>query len=301
MGRCLAMKSYGLLAIAVAIFSISMFQTLNDIRLGQSSVVTVTALNYWNASQARFELERTLAALDAHVGNLDDVSRNALIDRFEIFWSRLPLLIEGKQSKGIIELTDAEIIIPKMIEDMEEIESDIIEIEPGDNEKHAELRRALLSFEAPLQDILLRVHHAHDAGFFSLNAKLEQLYTKHAAYLIGALASGTILIVFLLKSIRKAQVARRTAYDARLELETVINAMPLSIDAVDHDCRLTLFNDYGRRAHGIDTTEAIGRLPTEVGLDPLMEQLNRQVFATGQATPAIELTVNQPDVAARTW
>ena len=185
MKRLIRAGYYGLLATAVGIFSISMFHTLNDIRLGQSSVVKVTALNYWNISQARLELERTIGALDSYVSQLGSVSKDDLIDRFDIFWSRLPLLIEGSQSEGIVQLTNAEVTIPSLIASMGEIEPRIVNLRPNIDEKYSETRDVLLSFAPVLQNLYLELHHISETGVSSLSSKLEYLYARHFAYLMG--------------------------------------------------------------------------------------------------------------------
>ncbi len=297
----MTMKSYGLLAIVVCIFSVSMFQSMRDIQSGQSTAIEVTALNYWNVSQARFELDRTIAALDAYMSGLRDLTKEDLLARIDIFWSRLPILFEGDQSSGLVELTNVKATASQIISRLEEMEADILTLEPDDQRTYAKLRSTFLSFERPLQDLLLQVHHAHDTGNSSLHEQLEYLYTKHATSMIGALMSGAVLILFLLRSIRKAQLAHRSVHDARAELETMINALPLSIDAVDREGRLTLLNDYARKALGGDAEQGLGRPKSEIGLAQVMADLDQQVLVTGRPIPATEISIDLKGDTSRTW
>jgi diguanylate cyclase (GGDEF)-like protein len=152
-----------------------------------------------------------------------------------------------------------------------------------------------------LQGIFLEVHHASETGDTSLAAKMEQLYTQHQSFLIGALGCGLILILALFMEIRKALRAHRVAHDARLELETVINAMPLSIDSVDREHGLTLLNKFGRKTHGIDAFGEKGKLQTACGPYPMLDHLNEEIFETGKAVRGIEVTGKQLEAGSRTW
>ena len=298
----MSVRSYALIAVIIGFFSFAIFHSLRDIRSGQSTAVEVTALNYWNASQARFELERTIAALDAYAGGVGDVTRDDLINRVDIFWSRLPILYEGEQGESLAEVTSSDVIAPKIMKRVDEMNADILFLEPHDRETYNNLREAFVSFEEPLQGILLQVHHVYDSGYFTLHKKMEHLYNRHKAYLIGTLVSGTILIVFLMRSIRKAKLAGNAAHDARVELETVINALPLSVDAVDKDGRLVLLNDHARAHLGIDAEVWVGRRPSEIGLGQTNDHLNQEVLATGEPVQSTEIAVNRDnETTKQTW
>ncbi|MGI9509317.1 MAG: putative bifunctional diguanylate cyclase/phosphodiesterase [Geminicoccaceae bacterium] len=301
MKRLIRVGYYGLLAMALGIFAFSIAHTLHDIRLGQSSVVKVTALNYWNISQARLELERTTSALDSYVGENGRVAKDDLIDRFDIFWSRLPILIEGSQSHGIVELTDAEVIIPGIIASMKEIEPQILSLVSNAGDEYFEIRDVLLSFAPLLQRIYLDLHHTSETGFSSLTYEMADLYARHVVYLIGALVCGLILILMLFSEMHRALRARRMAHDARVELETVINAMPLSIDAVDREHRLTLCNDYGCKAHMIDIRSKENQHHPVGCPFPMLEHLNQKILESGEAPSPVEVNCNQPDTDDRIW
>lgn len=294
-------KTYGLLAVIVGVFCIFIIHNLRDIQSSQTTAVEVTGLNHWNASQSRFELERTIRALDGYAMGLDDVGKEDLLARFDIFSSRLPTLYQGEQSQALIELTDAEIVAPEIMRKLDEMRPAIAALRRDDRQAYEGLRGELLSFQEPLQAILLAVHHAHGTGESAQEKRLQHLYAEHAFYLLQALLGGVVLIMFLLHAIWRAATAQRAAQDAQAELEGVINALPLSVDAVDKDGRLVLLNDYARNSLKIGTTPWLGKRPEEIGMDKIHEGLNQQVSANGLAINAKEIEIDQTGARRATW
>ncbi|MDH5557737.1 MAG: hypothetical protein OEZ03_10315, partial [Alphaproteobacteria bacterium] len=75
-------------------FSISMILSFNNLRkyekLAQSEVTDAT----WVIYQAEIELTRFLNSLDVYMFGEESIySREDVIERMEIFWSRLPLFL----------------------------------------------------------------------------------------------------------------------------------------------------------------------------------------------------------------
>lgn len=278
-----------------------MFQSLRDIQKGQSIAIEVTALDYWNASQARFELERMIGTLDALAAGLDGLTKEDLLARSDIFWSRLPLLYEGDQSRDIVELSNAEITAPEIMDRIDGLSDTLESFSPTNRQAYVELRQVFQSFRQPIQDILLRIHHAHGVGYTTLSRQLDNLYTLHALSLAGVLVSGIILIVLLLRSIKKAEDAQSYANEARSELEAVINALPLSVDVIDREGRFLLLNACARVARGIENEDWLGRRPDDVGQTTMMDECNHQVLIDGKAVAATETDVNSPEQIAQTW
>ncbi len=299
--KILTVKSYGILILVVCIFALSMFQSLRDIHKGQSIAIGVTALDYWNASQARFELERSIGILDAFAAGVDGITREDVVDRIDILWSRLPLLYEGDQSRDIVVLSNAEVTAPAIMNRIDSLRGTLDRFSPADRQTYAELRETFVSFRQPIQDILLRIHHSHGVGYTTLSRELGNLYTLHALSLVGALASGITLIVLLFRSIKKAERAQHAADDTKSELETVINALPLSVDVIDNKGRLILLNAGAHNARGIEGDAWYGRRPSDVGKAQMMDERNDQVLTDGQLIAGKEIHAERTDKPDRTW
>jgi diguanylate cyclase (GGDEF)-like protein len=297
----LAIKTYGVLILVVGIFSLSMLQSLREIRRDQSIAVEATALAYWNASQARFELERMLGTLDAYAAGADGVTKEELLRRVDLFWSRLPLLFKGYQSREIVAATDAEVTAPVIMERIDKLNGKLKTFSPTDRRAYAEIREIFLSFRGPIQDILLRVHHEHGLGQTTLSQQQGDLYRQLTLSLMGALVSGIALIVLLLRAIKQAEHAEHAADEARSELEVVINALPLSVDVVDRQGRLILLNAGAQQARGIDDEAWYGRRPSDVGTISLMDERNEESLADGRSIAAREIELERQKGPPQTW
>ena len=53
----------------------------------------------WYLHQAMFELERFMHAFSAHVAGIESVDYQTVLVRFDIFWSRIPVISEGDSEK----------------------------------------------------------------------------------------------------------------------------------------------------------------------------------------------------------
>jgi len=296
----LALKRYGILILVACIFVVSMLQSLRDIHQSQSIAIEVTALDYWNASQARFELERVISTLDALAAEQERLTKDDLIDRVDIFWSRLTILYEGDRSIDIVALTNAEVTVPAIMDRIEELDASLASFSPTDREAYDELRRVFSSFRQPMHDILLHIHQARGVGQTTLSQQLDQLYTLHMVSLIGALMSGIGLIVLLTRSIGRAKRAQQVADEARREFEAIVNALPLSVDVVDSEGRLILLNDCAQGARGIGAEPWKGRQPAGIGRS-LNDEHNRQVVISGRPMAATEILVYRTEQTPETW
>ena len=93
---------YTLLGVIMLAFSISMILSFNNLRkyekLAQSEITDAT----WVIYQAEIELTRFLNTLDVYMYSEDSIfSREDVIERMEIFWSRLPLFLEGSEGRKL--------------------------------------------------------------------------------------------------------------------------------------------------------------------------------------------------------
>ena len=115
-------KGYGLLAAALVVFTACIFFSFSRIKEANEAALSTTGVSLWLAFQADYELQRLVNTLDLYV--LDGgrrVSRGEVLDRFDIFWSRLPLLVEGADSAAIKRVSDAEVLVPRLVAELEAV------------------------------------------------------------------------------------------------------------------------------------------------------------------------------------
>ena len=105
---------YGLLAFTLLIFTGCLLFSFHRTKQQHELELREVDVSLWMTSRAEFELQRLLSTLDRYALGRTDVDHEELVKRFEIFWSRLPLLIEGVDSASI-RAVDSAGRVPQMI------------------------------------------------------------------------------------------------------------------------------------------------------------------------------------------
>jgi diguanylate cyclase (GGDEF)-like protein len=206
---------YGLLTGAIILFSGCLILSLHRLREQHATELIDVGMSLWLSTQADFELQRLRHALDAYALGHEQFTHDDLLERFEIFWSRLPLLVEGPDSASIREASGTQALVPAMIAELEAMEPGFRALRPRDAQTHAQLAERLGAFAPPLHDIVVRVENSLGQANQNRLATRRQLYLEQAAYLIGILLSGGILVTLLFRETTRARQLLAEANAAR--------------------------------------------------------------------------------------
>jgi diguanylate cyclase (GGDEF)-like protein len=184
-------------------------------------------VSLWTASRAEYGLQRLLSTLDRYALGRLDVDHEDLMARFEIFRSRLPLLIEGGDSAPIRSVKGA-VAVSQMIADLERLEPAVMSLRRGDRAAYLRIADTLQSFGEPLVGLSREVNatvrldvHAEDAG------ELE-LYAEELGFLLGILVSGGIIIGLLLRETSRVRRLLADATTARNRIWHLAHHDPLT-------------------------------------------------------------------------
>ena len=109
-------RGYGLLTVALVVFTACAFLSLSRIRTEHQVETRATAVSFWAVTQAESELQLLINALDAYALGYLGVSQQDLVDRFDIFWSRLPVLTDGVEGERLRSVTDAAAVAAAVLE-----------------------------------------------------------------------------------------------------------------------------------------------------------------------------------------
>jgi diguanylate cyclase (GGDEF)-like protein len=289
---------YGFFAVAVVVFAVCMVLSLGRIKASHITEASISAANLWGVAQANYELLRLVNTLDAYATGTLEVTRDDLMERFDIFWSRLPLLVEGPDGQRIVDISDAEEIIPDLRHELARLEPGILAIEPGEREPHLRLREALLTFHSPLHRLFVQANQNYVFATSRRNRHIDELYRHHRIYQGGILISVAIFVLLLVREIRSARSAQREAITARNQLGTVIDAVPVMISMVDRNCRYLLMNRHQREVLRIDEPVAS---TGDMIMDPDGDRLSRRVLETCRPLAPYEQTRLDAEGRERTW
>ena len=238
-GRALRM-----LIIAFLLFGcIAIFSVARDVR----RTSTYFRTGSWIATQAQSAYLGFYEALASYWAKPSVAARAKMMERFEIFWSRLPLVLEGKEAQAVRGTPGAETIIRNIYDALPAIESDLQALNPGDDGRYDRLIARLEEFRQPLAKV------AYDTMAGS-NSVLSEAALRRRTYeiLLGffvLILAGTAIITLALHGERlNKRLYLKTQRTAR-ELETVRSQLVDAIESIsegfillDRNERLVLAN-----------------------------------------------------------
>jgi diguanylate cyclase (GGDEF)-like protein len=218
---------YGLLAFTLVVFTACLLFSFH--RTGQQHELELrdVDISLWLVSRAEVELHRLLSTLDRYSLGHPEVDHEELVSRFEIFWSRLPLLIEGIDSTSV-QSVDRSAVVPEMIRTVERLEADVKALRPGDRVAYQRIASGLESFAAPLLALSRQVKDAVGLDSDAQNARQRGLYLEQLAYLLGILVSGSVLIGLLVAETRHVRRLLAEANTARSRIWHLAHHDPLT-------------------------------------------------------------------------
>jgi diguanylate cyclase (GGDEF)-like protein len=218
---------YGLLAFTLLVFTACLLFSFH--RIGQQHELELRDLDVslWLASRAEVELQRLLSTLDRYSLGRADVGREELLDRFEIFWSRLPLLLEGVDS-GSIQSVDSAATVPDIIRAVEGLEAEVMALRPGDLVAYQSIASSLESFAPTLLVLSRQVKEAVGVRADAQNALQRGLYLEQLGYLLGILVSASVLIWLLMAETKHVRRLLAEATTARNRIWHLAHHDPLT-------------------------------------------------------------------------
>jgi diguanylate cyclase (GGDEF)-like protein len=218
---------YGLLAFTLLIFTGCLLFSFHRAKQQHEIELRDVDASLWMTSRAEFELQRLVATLDRYALGGTGVDHEDLAARFEIFWSRLPLLVAGIDSASIRSVRGAA-IVPDMIKQLERLEPEVQALQPGDRAAYLFISDTLRSFAAPLLDLSREVKAAVGLNSDVQRARQRRLYLEQLGYLLGILISGSVLIWLLLRETRHVRRLLADATTARNRIWHLAHHDPLT-------------------------------------------------------------------------
>src|SRR3546814_1434470 len=136
------------LALAVIGFAIGIGVGLSELYRQRSALEVEPKINAWLMAQTELELQRLIGALDRYVSDVDPASHDDLVMRFDLFWSRLPVLQSGRQSEALRQLPGFDATVLRIQADLHAVEDDVLLLRPDDiaarSEEHTSELQSLM-------------------------------------------------------------------------------------------------------------------------------------------------------------
>jgi diguanylate cyclase (GGDEF)-like protein len=228
-GRRGQLGRYLLLCAAVIVFAACLVLSFNRVALQHEVALRDAGKNLRVVFLADQEMQRLRYSFDVYAlgGTLggNGVDRETLRARHQNLLGALHRLTEepvvgaaGEPAVGPV---------PRMIEELVELEPALEAFEPGDPARYADLAARLADIGAPLHRMVTDAD-AIGPDEAQRAAQRRWLYMEEVLYLLGMLGSGGVFIAMLLRESRRTRRLLAEATDAQVRIEHLAHHDPLT-------------------------------------------------------------------------
>lgn len=269
-GRGRTAGLYVITALAIFVFSGSLLWSLQQLSDTRAVLYGSRATGSWLAFNAELEYRQFMNILARYGLGDRDITRQQLIDRFDIMWSRIPLLVDSPDADRLAK-TD---VVPRLVSDMigtlEELEPLVVSLEYGDRAGYRRIRDAMAAFGPRLRDILITSEIDLKQEF--RQHAIETAYRQVFLSFIGVLLAGGVLIMVLLLQLRRVARISENYRRASAEADAANRAKSDFLARMTHELRTPLTAVIGY-------SELLHEEAEESGNTGMLEDLDRIGFA----------------------
>jgi signal transduction histidine kinase/ActR/RegA family two-component response regulator len=243
-------------ALAAGVFLVAIFFLFQALFNQKVLIEQQSRVNSWFVAQTEIEYLNFVSAFDLFALGDERMTKDALIDRFEIFWSRLPVLLTGQPTKplrqveGLVEATTG------LVKSMEALEPILHQIKRQDQKEVADFRRAIEALHEPLREMVRKALLYDNTTLNDARESHEHIYYQLLALFVAVLGAGIMLFFLLQRQIMRTQrlvvharEAEHSAELARSELVLAIESISEGFVIFDQENRVALFNERYREMH----------------------------------------------------
>lgn len=240
---------YGIVVAGFIGFLVGVFFIFQGLIQQRELIEKESRINVWFLAQTEIEFLRFRGALKDYALTPNPEAAELAFERFEIFWSRLPPLLEGSQTAdlraidGLVESAQATIQV------LEELEPAIENLRSLPSGGMADINIKLDALYGPVHDMVRRALLYESNEVSRGRARHNELYRQLLGLFALTLVVGVAIFVLLFRQIVKTNQAivakdqaATQAIAARNELELAINSISEGFIIYDQDDRVALFN-----------------------------------------------------------
>ncbi len=197
---------YALLTAGIVVLAAVLYLIVEDLGRDNRRIQADYRDNLlWIAGQFEHELSAFVAAFDSYYLGEPSMTRNELIDRFDVFWSRVEGADKGAVGKIYMGFEGAAPLIEKTKRLLREIEPIVMTMQSGDTVSHLLIKARLEDLPASFHDVALLTFHEQMRNMSANHRRVEEAHGKLLAIFAGVLAGGAILIGLILLEMRRVK------------------------------------------------------------------------------------------------
>ena len=199
-------RGYGLLTVTLLLFTIFVLLSVDKMLKEQSSLLGQQQENIIRATtQTEIELFRLLDALVRFGARDPDIKAEDVIRRFDIFLSQFQGLRQGRFGEALYQIEGAEQTLNSMSIELDDIEPTIIFLDQDDVESTKSIGNRLRELTQPIHTLGIKVSQYDEERRGERRNRLNDVYFELIIYFAGIMLSGSVLVFFLFRGMRRAR------------------------------------------------------------------------------------------------
>ncbi len=213
------LRGYGILILALALFSASIFFSFDKILNEEEQIASTAEENVvWAPTEAEVDLYRLLDSLREYAVPDSTISHDDLQLRFDVLLGRLQRLHEGPNAAKLIDIEGAEQTVSDLLTRLNVIAPEIPPLKKSNRTAIYSLIDSLHEFAEPLRTLTVNTLQQADRLMESQRQRLRDAYLRLVLYFAGVAVAGTLLLLLLFRGIGRANrlLRERELTEARL-------------------------------------------------------------------------------------
>ncbi len=249
-GLAASLAPYAVLGVAITVFIVAGLANLARVATEGSLKHEAETAGEWNLLQGLQQLQKFTTDLERYMRPDGGLAHDDLVEQFEVLWSRLPLFLNNPQNGQLFTSIAQFVPRAKALEAaFTALEPTVLALRPGDQAGYQRIDGVLSDLHRWLVDVEAKVHAERVEKNAARAHEVDKIYRDALGLFLLMLLSTAVLILQLLMSIRRANLALGQAQVAKTEaqavgqrLQAVIDAVPTMIIAWDLEGRRLFAN-----------------------------------------------------------
>jgi len=211
----------------------------------------------WIAAQVQAEYLRFHGGVTGYWAEPSPAAQQFMFERLDVFWSRLPVALEGDESSQVRKIPGAAATLKSVEDDLPAVEAELRALRPGDSRAYHALLDHLERYRLPLNSIAQAMMIGDKTGANESEMRrggLELVLSFFAVVVVGA-----VFIALVLHGKQQNQRLYLQARDSAQQLDLVKSQLVDAIESIsesfvlfDRNERLVLANTRFKEFHGGD-------------------------------------------------
>ena len=203
--------------VAILAFSGSLFVSLQRLSDTRALLYGSRTAGSWVAFGAELEFRRFTGILARYGLGEPGITHEELVKRFDILWSRIPLLVTGPEAERLLRTEAVPILERDMMAELRELAPRVMSLRHGARDGSLRIMGGLQEFGLRLRNVLVSVEVdlTEDFRHEVVESAYKQVFVSFTGVLIGGAAIALLLLTQLRRAARLSDAYRQATADAK--------------------------------------------------------------------------------------